>query len=57
MSLHDLGEQPLKDLSRPEQIFQLVSPDLPSDFPPLRAAVAHAPSAPSQPPSLLTTKL
>ena len=35
-TLRDLGEYPLKDLSRPEQIFQLVSPDLPADFPPLR---------------------
>ena len=36
-TLRALGEYQLKDLSRPEQIFQLVSPDLPSDFP----AAAH----------------
>src|SRR5829696_3495023 len=36
-TLRALGEYQLKDLSRPEQIFQLVSSDLPSDFPPLRA--------------------
>ncbi len=34
--LHDLGEHRLKDLSRPEHIFQVDVPDLPSDFRPLR---------------------
>src|SRR5919202_4508779 len=34
--LRDLGLHRLKDLSHPEHIFQLVSPDLPSDFLPLR---------------------
>ena len=34
--LRDLGEHRLKDLIRPERIFQLVAPDLPRDFPPLR---------------------
>ena len=33
--LRDLGEHRLKDLSRPERIFQLVHPALASDFPPL----------------------
>ena len=32
----DLGEHRLKDLNRPEQIFQVLGPDLPTDFPPLR---------------------
>jgi class 3 adenylate cyclase len=36
--LRDLGEHRLKDLSRPEEVFQLVHPDLESDFPPLTAA-------------------
>ncbi len=35
LQLHDLGEHLLKGLSRPEQIFQVLSPDLPQDFPPL----------------------
>jgi class 3 adenylate cyclase len=35
-ALRDLGEYPLKDLSRPEQLFQLASLGLPADFPPLR---------------------
>src|SRR5829696_8251237 len=34
--LRDLGEGRLKDLSRPERIFQLTAPDLPSQFPPLK---------------------
>src|ERR687893_3328794 len=34
--LEDLGERRLKDLFRPERVFQVTTPDLPSDFPPLR---------------------
>jgi predicted ATPase/uncharacterized protein HemY len=34
-SLRDLGLHRLRDLQRPEHIFQLVHPDLPADFPPL----------------------
>jgi predicted ATPase/class 3 adenylate cyclase len=33
VSLRDLGEHRLKDLQRPEHIFQLVSPGLPAEFP------------------------
>ena len=33
--LRDLGERHLKDLARPERIFQLTAFDLPSEFPPL----------------------
>src|SRR5918996_2696275 len=36
INLAELGEHRLKDLFRPERVFQLVSPDLPSEFPPLR---------------------
>ncbi len=36
-SLLDLGRHRLKDLGRPEQIFQLQYPSLPADFPPLRS--------------------
>jgi hypothetical protein len=36
-TLHDLSEHHLKDLSRPERIFQLMTPDLPSEDPPLSA--------------------
>jgi predicted ATPase/class 3 adenylate cyclase len=34
-SLRDLGMQRLRDLQRPERVFQLLHPDLPADFPPL----------------------
>lgn len=36
ITLLDLGERRLKDLTRAEHVYQVVSPDLPSDFPPLR---------------------
>jgi predicted ATPase/class 3 adenylate cyclase len=35
VALKDLGEHRLKDLDRPEHLFQLVVGDLPADFPPL----------------------
>jgi hypothetical protein len=34
--LEDLGERRLQGLFRPEQVFQVTTPDLPSEFPPLR---------------------
>jgi len=43
LRLRDLGEHTLKDLDRPERLYQLVVPDLPSDFPPLRGTGATAP--------------
>jgi class 3 adenylate cyclase len=36
LDLRDLGEHRLKDLSRPEHLFQLVAPGLPDQFPALR---------------------
>ncbi len=36
LMLRDLGEHRLKDLTRPEHIFQIVIPDLPAEFPPLK---------------------
>ena len=36
-SLRDLGEHRLKDLSRPEYVYQLVAPELASEFPALRS--------------------
>ena len=32
-----MGDHRLKDLGRPESVFQLLHPELPSDFPPLRS--------------------
>jgi len=34
----DRGEHRLRDLDRPEHVFQVVAPGLPRDFPPLRSA-------------------
>ncbi len=36
-SLLSLGEHRLRDLSRPETVFQLLHPDLPAEFPPLKS--------------------
>lgn len=36
-SLRDLGKHRLRDLARPEQVYQLVAADLVADFPPLRS--------------------
>ncbi|MBV9233021.1 MAG: adenylate/guanylate cyclase domain-containing protein, partial [Candidatus Eremiobacteraeota bacterium] len=36
-TLRDLGSHRLKDLSRPEQVYQLLVPELQNDFPPLRS--------------------
>ncbi len=36
-ALRDLGLRRLKDLDRPEHVFQLLHPSLPADFPPLRS--------------------
>ena len=35
--LRDLGEHRLKDLTRPERVFQLDAAGLPTTFPPLRS--------------------
>jgi LuxR family maltose regulon positive regulatory protein len=57
LSLRELGAYTLKDLSRPEQLFQLVSPDLPADFPPLRTLEAQPARSPPAAAPLLATKL
>jgi predicted ATPase/class 3 adenylate cyclase len=48
VSLRDLGERRLKDLSKPERIFQLVAGDLPTDFPPLRSLEVLPNNLPAQ---------
>ena len=52
-SLRDLGEHRLKDLFRPERVFQLVAPELPSEFPPLRTLDAYRNNLPLQPTPLI----
>jgi class 3 adenylate cyclase len=52
-SLRDLGEYRLKDLFRPERVFQLLAPELPSEFPPLRTLDAYRNNLPLQPTPLI----
>src|SRR5512136_1538394 len=47
-TLRDLGARRLKDLIRPEQIFQVVAPGLPSDFAPLKTLDVHPHNLPVQ---------
>ena len=47
--LRDLGGHRLRDLLEPEQVFQLLHPDLPADFPPLRSLGARPNNLPLQP--------
>ena len=46
--LRDLGLHRLKDLGRAERIWQLVHPDLPHEFPPLRSLGAMPTNLPAQ---------
>jgi len=48
VKVRDLGMHPLKGLRRPEQIYQLVMPDVPSDFPPLQTQVGPKHNLPEQ---------
>ena len=48
ISLRDLGERRLRDLVRAERIFQVVGPDLPSEFPPLKTLDAMPNNLPVQ---------
>jgi predicted ATPase len=48
VELLDLGAHRLKDLQRPEHIFQVTHPDLPSRFPPLRSLDAMPNNLPVQ---------
>jgi predicted ATPase/class 3 adenylate cyclase len=53
VGLRDLGERRLKDLFRPERVFQLIAPDLPSGFPPLKTLDARLNNLPTQPTPLV----
>ena len=48
VSLRDMGSHRLKDLQRPEQVFQLIHPDLPADFPDLKSLDSHPHNLPVQ---------
>jgi class 3 adenylate cyclase len=51
--LRDLGEHRLRDLLEPERVYQLVHPDLPTDFPPLVTLAGHLNNLHHQPTPLL----
>jgi len=48
VALVDLGVHRLRDLGRPEQVFELVHPRLPAKFPPLRSLEAMPTNLPSE---------
>jgi predicted ATPase/class 3 adenylate cyclase len=48
LALIDLGEQRLRDLSRPERIFQVIAATLPSEFPAIRTVDAFPGNLPLQ---------
>jgi len=52
-TLQDLGSHRLRDLTRPEQIYQLGAPGLPADFPLLRTLDQHQTNLPLQPTALI----
>jgi predicted ATPase/class 3 adenylate cyclase len=52
-SLRDLGEQRLRDLTRPEHVFQLLHPALSADFPALQTLEARPNNLPVQPTPLI----
>jgi class 3 adenylate cyclase len=51
--LRDLGQHQLKDLIRPEQIFQLVAANLPQEFPPLKTVNLRRTNLKEQPTPLI----
>jgi predicted ATPase/class 3 adenylate cyclase/DNA-binding CsgD family transcriptional regulator len=53
IELRDLGRHWLKGLTHPEQLFQLVVPDLPADFPPLRTHERTLTNLTAQPTALI----
>jgi predicted ATPase/class 3 adenylate cyclase len=53
VDVRDLGERRLKDLSRPERVYQLAAPDLPSEFPPLKTLERYPSNLPLQPSPLI----
>jgi len=48
ISLRDLGAHRLKDLARPEQVYELRSPGLRRDFPPIKSLSTHPNNLPQQ---------
>jgi predicted ATPase/class 3 adenylate cyclase len=53
VTLRELGRHELRDLQEPEQVWQVVGPDLPDGFPPLRSFERRPTNLPTQPNSLV----
>jgi len=53
VELRDMGERRLKDLIRPEHVFQVVAPGLPNEFPPLRTLDNRPTNLPAQATSVI----
>jgi predicted ATPase/class 3 adenylate cyclase len=53
VGLRDLGERRLKDLFRPEHVFQITASGLPTEFAPLRTLDARLNNLPAQPTPLV----
>jgi len=53
LTLRHLGRYQLKDLADPQHIFQLLAPDLPADFPPLKTLEVHRTTLPAQSTALI----
>ncbi|HTS21196.1 MAG TPA: tetratricopeptide repeat protein [Casimicrobiaceae bacterium] len=53
VTLRDMGERRLKDLIRPERVFQLTGAELHADFPPLKTLDARPNNLPAQPTPLI----
>jgi predicted ATPase/class 3 adenylate cyclase len=48
LSFRDLGEHRLKDFGRAEKIYQLITLDLPEDFPPINSSASDSENLPMQ---------
>jgi predicted ATPase/class 3 adenylate cyclase len=53
VSLHPLGTHRLRDLHEPEDVFQVVAPELPNQFPPLQSLPRHPTNLSTPPTSLI----
>jgi predicted ATPase/class 3 adenylate cyclase len=53
VTLHDMGKHRMKGLTQPEHLFQLVAPDLPAVFPPLKTLDLLRTNLPTQPTTLI----
>jgi predicted ATPase len=47
LTLSDLGEHRLKDIAAPQRLYQVVIPELPADFPPLRTLATRPNNLPT----------